>query len=255
MFFRYERNWNAADEEDDPENEYMEAHKKFSSEPYDDENGEDQFSNKQHRNVFNENHYSTRGKQGVRNFNDDYSRPFNQARGFQMMRNTDNEYHRPTSQFSRNVNQSYPRDMNTFKNNEDDYYQFHNNVRNTDQEFPRVGPLSKDMDKEYSNDPVSNKNNFVSQKGNYGQSARGNYEPSRSNFNSNMNKTNMDWDNEYVKNEGLQQPVNDIIIPPLVPKKPYEEAPPIDPVKIFDYRHLPTLKVIPGNIHLLFLSQ
>lgn len=234
----------------------MEAHKKFSSEPYDDENGEDQFS--KHRNVFNENHFTTRGQQGVRNFNefdDEYSRPSNQERGFHMMRNTDNEYHRPTSQFSRNINQSYPREMQSLKNNDNDYYKSQNNMRNMDQGFPRVAPHSKNIDKDYSNESANNINNFVSQKGNYGQSSRGNYESPKGNFGSNMNRTNMEWEDDYNKKEGLQQPVKDAIIPPLVPKKPYEEAPPIDPVKIFDYRHLPSLKVIPGNVHFIILNQ
>lgn len=229
----------------------MEAHKKFSSEPFDDQNDEDQFSDNQHRNMYNENHYS-RG-QDTRNFNNDYSRPLNQSRGSQMMRNTDNEYPRSNSQFSRNVS-SYSREMQTFKNNESDYYKPQNNIKNIDQGFPRGAPFSKDIDDDYSNEPDIDRN-FGPQKRNYEPPSRGNYGTSRGKF-GNANRTNNEWDKGYTKNERPQQPIKDIIIPPpvtIITKPPYE-APPIDPVKIFDYRHLPTLKVIPGNV-IIYIFQ
>lgn len=224
----------------------MEAHKKFSSEPFDDQNDEDQFLDNQHRNIYNENHYS-RGQQGTRNFNDDYSRPLNQSRGSQIIRNTDNEYPRSNSQFSRNV-QSYSREMQTFKNNEGGYYKPQNNIKNMDQGFPSRAPFSKNIDNDYSNEFDIDRN-FDTQKRNYEPSSRGNYGTSREKF-GNVNRINNKWDKDYTKNERPQQPIKDIIIPPpvsIITKPPYE-APPIDPVKIFDYRHLPTLKVIPGNV-------
>ncbi|XP_025203854.1 YLP motif-containing protein 1-like isoform X2 [Melanaphis sacchari] len=316
---RYERNWNIADEEDDPENEYMEAHKKFSSEPFDDQNDEDgQFSNKQHRHMYNENHYS-REQSEARHFNDDYLRPLSQSRESLIMRNTENKYVRPNSQFSRNINQNYSQEMSTLKKNEDDYFKFQNNIRNTDQRFSMGTPLSNDNVEEYSNEPNIDKNNFISQKGNYEltksgpfsrenyesskdrpplignyessrcelssrgnfdsfrgrSSSRGNYDsfrgglplrgnhnssrgvpfsrgnfnsfrdrqPSRGNFSNNTNKPNIEWNENYTKNEELTK---DLIVPLPTIKQLYEEAQPIDPVKIFDYRHLPTLKVIPG---------
>lgn len=247
-FIRYDRNWNNADDEDDPENEYMEAHKKFSSEPFDDQNDEDKFSNSiQHRNVYNENNYS-RGQQGARNFDDDHSRPLNQSRGSRIMRNSDNEYLKNNSQFSRNNNnQSYPCDFQAPKNNENDYYKPPNN-KCVDQGFSREAPFSKDFDEDYTNKPFD-KNNYASQKGNYGPPSRGNYESPRGNFGNYMDRPNMEWDKNYTKNEELQQPIQNIIDhPPQVIKKSFEEVIPIDPVKIFDYRHLTTLKVIPGNI-------
>uniref|UniRef100_A0A2S2PV52 YLP motif-containing protein 1 n=1 Tax=Sipha flava TaxID=143950 RepID=A0A2S2PV52_9HEMI len=242
---RYDRNWNNGDDEDDPENEYMEAHKKFSSEHFDDQN-DDKFSNNiQHRNVYNENKYS-RGQQGARNFNDDYLRSFNQSRGSQFMRNSDSEYLRNNSQFSRNNNQSYPRELPTSKINENNYYKPPNN-KCMDQGFPREAPFSKDIDKDYSNKSTFNKNNYASQKGNYGPSPlRGNYDLPRGNFGNYTDRTNMEWDKNYTKNEELQQPIQNIIDQPQVIKKSFEEVLPIDPVKIFDYRHLPSLKVIPG---------
>ncbi|XP_050054420.1 putative uncharacterized protein DDB_G0282133 isoform X2 [Aphis gossypii] len=329
---RYDRNWNV-DEEDDPENEYMEAHKKFSSEPFDDQNDEDeQISNNQHRNMYNENHYS-REQLETRHFNDDYLGHLSQSRESQIMRNTENKFGRQNSQFSRNINQIYSQEMSPLKNNEDDYFKSQNNLRNTDQRFSMETPLSNDNVEEYSNE-LFDKNNFISQKGNYerenyetskdrppsvgnyessrgGLSSRGNYElrgglssrsnyessrceifsrgnfdsfrgrpssrgnydsfrggppsrgissrgvpfsrghfnsfrdgpPSRGNFGNNTNKSNIEWDKNYTKSE---EPIKDLIVPLTTSKQLYEEAQPIDPVKIFDYRHLPTLKVIPG---------
>lgn len=220
----------------------MEAHKKFSSEPFDGQNEE--FSNNQHKNVYNENHYS-RG-QGSRNFNNDYSRPFNnfnQLRGPQISKNTDNDYLRPNSQFSRTNNQSYQRNMQTNKEDDYDYFKPQNNLKNVNQRFPKETlPHSDNIDNEYINEPTTDKNNFVPHKGKYGHPLKGNYESSRSNFNNNKN--------DYSKNEGSQH--SESIVPPLIAKQPYLEAPPIDPVKIFDYRHLPTLKVIPGNFNFVF---
>ncbi|XP_060860603.1 probable cyclin-dependent serine/threonine-protein kinase DDB_G0292550 isoform X2 [Metopolophium dirhodum] len=345
---RYERNWNIADEEDDPENEYMEAHKKFSSEPFDNQNDEDeQFSNKQHRNMYNENHYS-RELSGARHINDDYLRPLSQSRESQIMRNTDNKYVRPNSQFSRNINQGYSQEMLTLKNNKDDFFKYQKNIRNMDKRFSMGTPLLNDNDEEFSNEPIIDKNNFVSQKSNYelnksGQPSRENYEssrdrppsignyessrdrppsvgnnessrggrppsrenyvssggdlssrgnydsfrgrlssrgnydsfrggppsrenhnssregplsrgnynsfrdgpPSRGNFGNNTSKASMEWewDDNYTKNE---EPIEDPIVSIPTTKQLYEEAQPIDPVKIFDYRHLPRLKVIPG---------
>lgn len=224
----------------------MEAHKKFSSEPFDDQNNEDQFSNNQHRIMYNENNYS-RGQQGARNFNDNYSRPLNQSKGSQIMRNSDNDYPRSNSQFSRNVGQNYPRDIQTFSNDEDSYYKPQNNIRNMDQSFNREASFSKNIDEDYSNKHDIDGNNFASQKRNYG-SSRGNYGTSKGKFGNNTNRSNNEWDNDYNKNERLQQPVKDIIPPPVTITKPPYKASPIDPVKIFDYRHLPTLKVIPGNV-------
>lgn len=228
----------------------MEAHKKFSSEPFNNQN--DEFSNNHHRNVYNDNNYS-REQQGLRNFDNNYSRPltnFNQSRGPQLMKNTDNEYHRPNSKFSikkqeyRNNNQNYPRDMQTNKEDDYDYYKPQNNMRGMNQGFSRGAPsFSNDINDEYSNEPTIDKN-----KGNYRPPSKGSYESSRGNFGNN-NKTNMEWDNDYSKNEGSQH--SETIIPPLVTKQPYLEAPPIDPVKIFDYRHLSTLKVIPGNLNFI----
>lgn len=334
-FIRYERNWNIADEEDDPENEYMEAHKKFSSEPFDSQNDEDeQFSNKQHRNMFNENHYS-RELSGARHISDDYLRPISQSRESQIIRNTDSKYTRPNSQFSRNINQRYSQEMLILKNNEDDFFKSQKNLRNTDKRFSMGTPLLNDNDEEFSNEPIIDKNNFVSQKTNYelnksgppsrenyessrdrppsvgnyessrdrppsignyessrggrppsrenyvssrgelssrgnydsfrgrpssrgnydsfkgGPLSRGNYNsfrdrpPSKGNFGNNTNKASMEWDENYTKNE---EPIEDpIVLLPTI-KQLYEEAQPIDPVKIFDYRHLPRLKVIPGNV-------
>lgn len=239
---RYDRNWND-DEEDNPEDEYMEAHKKFSSETFDDQN-DDQFSNKQHRNVYNENHYS-RGQQSTGNLNNDFSKPFIKSRAPQVMLNTDKEYTQAKSQFSRNIGH----EMQTLKTNEDSFYKYQNNLRNTDQGFPRGAPFSKNNDEEdYSNEPTLNKNNFAPNKGNYGSSSIGNYGPSRGGFDNNKNATNMEWEKDYNHIEGPPQPFKDIPIQPPVIKQLYQEAPPIDPIKIFDYRHLPTLKVIPGNI-------
>jgi len=298
----------------------MEAHKKFSSEPFDDQHDEDeQFSNKQHRNMYNENHYS-REKSDTKHFNNDYLR---QSRESQIMRNTENKYILPNSQFSRNINQSYSQEMPTLKNNEDDYFKTQNNTRNTDQRFSTGTSLSNNNVEEYSNKPIIDENNFVSQKGNYelnksgppsrenyessqdrplsignfessrgGLSSRGNFDsfrgrpssrgnydsfrggpPSRGNYNSsrgvpfsrgnfnsfrdgplsrghfgnNTNKPNIEWDDNYTKSE---EPIKDLIVPLPTTKQLYEEAQPIDPVKIFDYRHLPTLKVIPGNVTL-----
>lgn len=301
----------------------MEAHKKFSSEPFVDQNDEhEQFSNKQHRNMYNENHYS-RELSGPRHFNDDYSRPLSQSRESQISRNTDNKYDRPNSQFSRNFNQGYPQEMLTLKNNEDDFFESQKNIRNTDKRFTMGTQLSNDNDEEYSNEPIIDKNNFVSQRMNYelnksgppsrenyessrdrppsignyesfrgepssrgnydsfrgrsssrgnfdsfrggppsremhnssrgGPFSRGNYNsfrdgpPSRGNFGKNTNKANMEWewDENYTKNE---EPIVDPMISLPTKKQLYEEAQPIDPVKIFDYRHLPRLKVIPGNV-------
>lgn len=284
LFIRYERNWNIADEEDDPENDYMEAHKKFSSEPFDDHNNDEQFSNTQHRNVYNENY--SRGQHDVRNFNNNYPGPLNQTRGSQMMRNTENDYLRPNSQISRN-NQNYSHDMQTLKNTDENYYKPQNNIRNVDQRFPNEASLSNNnIDEEYSNEHIIDKNNLVSKRGDYGppsrgnfkssrgnyesfrgnyESSRGNYGPSRGNYgssrgnggnrdsfrnnfgNNNTNKTNMDWNEDYKEDEEPRQPPEEIIDLAPVVKRPYE-APPIDPIKIFDYRHLPTLKVIPGNV-------
>lgn len=278
LLIRYERKWNIADEEDDPENDYMEAHNKFCSEPFDDQNNDNQFSNTQRRNVFNENNYS-RGQHDGRNFNNDYVGPSNQTRGSQMMRNTENDYSRPNSQISRN-NQNYSHDVQTLKNTEDNYYKHQNNVRNMDQRFPKEASLSNDhIDEEYSNEHIIDANNLISKRGDYGpssrgnfKSSRGNYEPFRGNYgpsrgnygssrgnggnrdsfksnfgNNNTNKTNMDWDENYKEDEEPRQPPEETIDLPPVIKRPYE-APPIDPIKIFDYRHLPTLKVIPGNL-------
>lgn len=315
----------------------MEAHKKFSSEPFDSQNDEDeQFSNKQHRNMYNENNYS-RELSGARHFNDDYLRPLSQSRESQIMRNTDNKYVRPNSQFSRNINQGYSQEMPTLKTNEDDFFKSQKNIRNTDKRFSIGTPLSNDNDEDYTNAPIIDKNNFVSPKSNYelnkggpplrenyesprdrppsignyessrggrppsrenyvssrGElssrgnydsfrgrpSARGNYDsfrggppsrenhnssrggplsrgnynsfrdgpPSRGNFGNNTSKANMEWewDENYTKNE---EPIGDPIVSLPATKQLYEEAPPIDPVKIFDYRHLPRLKVIPGNV-------
>jgi len=340
----------------------MEAHKKFSSEPFDNQNDEDeQSSNKQHRNIFNENHYS-REVSGARHINDDYLRPLSQSRESQIMRNTDNKYVRPNSHFSRNITQGYSQEMLTLKNNEDDFFKSQNNIRNTDKRFSMGTPLLNDNDEEFSNEPIIDKNNFVSQKSNYelnksGPSSRENYEssrdrppsigsyessrdrppsignyessrdrppsignyessrggrppsrenyissrgelssrgnynsfrgrpssrgnydsfrggplsrenqnssrggplsrgnynsfrdgpPSRGNFGNNTSKTSMDWewDDNYTKNE---EPIEDPIVSIPTTKQLYEEAQPIDPVKIFDYRHLPRLKIIPGN--------
>lgn len=253
-FIRYEKNWNISDEYDDPENEYMEAHKKFSSEPFEDQIDEDRFSNhKYHRNAYSDNHYS-RGQQGARNnFNDNYSKPFNHSRGSQMMRNTDKE-------FSRNVGQNYPQETQTSRNNDDSFYNTQN--MKIDQGFPRGrAPLSNNGDDEYSNEPNID-DNFLPQKGNYGPSrgnygplSRGNYDLPIDNFGSNK-KTNQNWNKDYLQNERPMQPVvNDIIAPPPITKPPYEAAPPIDPVKIFDYRHLSTLKVIPGNVTFFFFYK
>lgn len=240
---RYERSWNVADEEDNLEDEYLEAHKKFSSEPFDDQNN-DTFLNKQQGSMYNENNYS-RSQQGARNSNEDYSMPLNQSRGPQMMRNTDNEYSRPNFQFSRNTNQSYSRGAQALKHNDDNYYKPQNN-RNMEQGFSRGMTRSRNIDGDYSKEPVNDKNNFGSQRGNYGQPPRENYESPKKNVSSNMNRTNMEWDKDNIKKSGLQSLLK---ITPGAP--PYEappiEVPPIDPVKIFDYRHLPTLKVIPGN--------
>ncbi|XP_022180769.1 uncharacterized protein LOC111040974 isoform X2 [Myzus persicae] len=332
---RYERNWNNVEEEDDPENEYMEAHKKFCSEPFDDQNDEDeQFLNKPHRNMYNENHYS-RELSGARHFDDDYTRPLSQSRESQVLRNPDDKYVRPHSQFSRNINPGYSQEMPALKNNEDDFFKPQKSIRNTDKRFPIETPLLNDNDGEYSNEPIIDKNNFVSPKNSYEQnksgptfrenyesyrdgspsvgnydsfrgggppsrenfesfrnepslrgnydsfrgrpSSRGSYESfrggppsrenhnssrgrplsrgnynsfrdgphSRGNFGNNTNKANMEreWDEDYTKNE---KPIEDPIVSLPTTKQLYEEAQPIDPVKIFDYRHLPTLKVIPG---------
>jgi len=223
----------------------MEAHKKFSSEPSDDQT-EDQFSNNnQHKNMFNENNHYSRGEQGTRKFNDDYLKPLNQLRGSQNMKNTNNDYQRSNNQFSRNVGQNYPREIQTLKNNNDDYYKPQTNIRNIDQGFNKGASFVKDADNNYFNEHDVNKTNFIPQKGNYGPSSRGN-------FGNNINRKNKDWDKNYTKNEGSSlQPIKDTIVPPLN-CKPYE-APPIDPVKIFDYRHLSSLKVIPGNMmHFLY---
>jgi len=247
IYIRYERSWNI-DEDEDPENEYMEAHKKFSSEPFD-QNDEVQFSNNsQHRSKFNENNHYSRGQQGARNFNDDYSRPLNQSRGggLPMMRNADNDFYRPNNQFSRNVSKNYPCEMKTLKIN-DCYYKPQNNMRNMDQGFNRAPPFTKDNDNDYINEDNDDKNNFATPKGNYGPPSRGNFE-FKSSFGNNTDNKNKDWDSDYTKNERpSQQPVKDVVVPPPLISKPYE-APPIDPVKIFDYRHLSTLKVIPGNV-------
>lgn len=249
----------------------MEAHKKFSSEPFDDQNDEDKFSDNLHqRNVYNENSYSrgqqgtrnfnddySRGQQGTRNFNDDYARPLNQSRGPQTMRNSDNEYLRSNSQFSRNNHQNYPRDLHTSKNNENDYYKPQNNTF-LDKGFPREAEFSKDIDQDYSNKPIFDKNNYASQKGNYGSTSRGNYESPKGNFsNYGMDRTNMEWDNNYTKNEELHEPIQHTVDQPQVIKKSFDEVVPIDPIKIFDYRHLPTLKVIPGKIciYIIFLQN
>lgn len=345
----------------------MEAHKKFSSEPFDDQIDEEQhFSNKQHRKMYNDNQYS-RGHSGGRHFNDDQSRSLSQSRESQIMRNADNKYVQPNPQFSRDINQSYTQEMPALKNNEDDYFKYQNNVRNKDQGFPMGKPLQNDNDEEFSNEPIIDKNNCIPQKENYelpskanyeftrngppsrenveslrdrplslgnyesprgGLSSRGNYEssrgglpsrdkyesrggpfsrenyesyrgvspprgnfdssrgrpslrgnyasfrggppsrghynssrggalprdnydsfrggpPFRGNFANNTNKPSMEWDENYTKNE---EPIEYPIVPLPVKKQLYEEAKPIDPVKIFDYRHLPTLKVIPGNV-------
>jgi len=242
----------------------MEAHKKFSSEPFEEQNVEGQFSNnKSHRNMYNENSYS-RGRGGRKKFNNDYSRPMNHSRGSQMIRNTDNKFFRPNSQYSKNEGQNYPQETQTL--NEDDYYDPQVNVKR-DQGFPRDVPISNDD--EYSEPPVDT-NNFIPQKqncgqsfrgnygssrGKYGQSSRGNYrsharenyEPPEANFGNNSSQTNVEWDKDYSDNERPLPPVKDTDVPPPVVKPQYH-APPIDPVKIFDYRHLPTLKVIPGNV-------
>jgi len=158
---RYERNWNI-DEDDDPENDYMEAHKKFSSEPYNDQNNEDQFSNKQYRNTYNENRFSRGQQEAKNNFNDDYSRPLNHSRR-SIIRNTDNEFCRPNSKFSRNIGQNYSREIHTLKNSDDGYY--HSQNMNINQGFPKgQTSLSKDGNGEYSDEPLISKNNFVSQK-------------------------------------------------------------------------------------------
>jgi len=314
----------------------MEAHKKFSSEPFDDQNYEDeQFSNKQHSNMYNENHYS-RELSGARHFNDDYIRPLSQSRESQILRNTDNKYVQPNSQFSRYINQGHSQEMPTLKNNEDDFFNSQKNIRNTDKRFSMETPLLNDNDEGGSNDPIVPKNNFVSQKSNYelnksgplfrenyessrdgpplignydssrgggpplrenyesfrnepslrgnydsirgrpsskgyyesfrgglpsrehhtsyrgGPVSRGNYNsfrdgpPSRGHFGNSTNKTNIEWewDENYTKNE---KPIEDPVVSLPTTKQTYEEAQPIDPVKIFDYRHLPTLKVIPGK--------
>jgi len=286
--------------------------------------------------MYNENHYS-RELSGTRNFNDDYLRPLSQLRESQISRNTDNKYVRPNSQFSKNINQRYSQEMLTKKNNEDDFFKSQKNIRNTDKRFSMGVPLSNDFDEEYSNEPIIDKNNFVSPKINYElnksgpptrenyessqdrppsignyessrcggppsrenyepfrgepssrghydsfrgkSSSRGNYDsfrgglpsrenhnssrggplsrgnynsfrdgpPPRGNFGNNTNKANMEWewDENYTKNE---EPIKDPIISLPTKKQLYEEAQPIDPVKIFDYRHLPRLKVIPGNV-------
>lgn len=217
----------------------MEAHKKFSSEPFDNQNN-DQFLNKQQRSMYNENY--SRGQQNLRNFNEDHPRQLNQSREFQMMNFTDNNYSRPNSQFSRNINQNYSSGMQTSKNNGDDYYKIQNNTRNMKQEFSRGVPHSRNIDEDYSNEPTSDKNNFVSQKGKYGSPYQGNYDKPLGNYGHNLNKIISIDVQKYCYNSKIWFSVKDTPIPP-----PYE-APPIDPVKIFDYRHLPTLKVIPGNI-------
>lgn len=227
----------------------MEAHKKFSSEPFDDQNDDDQFSNQQQRNSYYDNNNYSRGQQGpTRNYND-YPRPLNQSRGSQMPRNMDIEYPRINSQFSRNINQNYSCDLQTPTSKDDDYYKPTNNIRSMDQGFPRRVPNLREVNDEYVNEPIVDKNTFVSPKGNYGPpSTRGSFEPSRGNFGNNMNKTSMKWDNkDYLQNEPPQQPVKDIVIPPPA-KPPTIDCTPIDPIKIFDYRHLSALKVIPGNI-------
>lgn len=225
----------------------MEAHKKFSSEPFDDQN-DDQFSNKPHRNVYNENNYS-RGQQSTGDFNNDFSKPFNKPRGPQVMLNTEKEYTQAKSQFARNIGPRYPNEVQTLKTNEDNFYKYPNNLRNINQKLSRGAPFLKNNDdEEYSNEPTLNRNNFVPNKGNYGSASKGNYGSSRSGFGNIKNATNMEWDNDYNHTEENPQPFKDITIQPPVIKQLYHEAPPVDPIKIFDYRHLPTLKVIPGNI-------
>lgn len=316
-FIRYERNWNINDEDDDPENEYMEAHKKFSSEPFDEQNNEDQFSNnKQYGNMYNnDNHYS-KGQDTRNNFNDDYSRPSNFSKGPQMMRNTDNAFFRSNSQYFRNDNLNYAQETQSLQNNDNTYYNVQNSTNN-DQGFSRgvSSPLMKDVDGENSYENINDKTNFVPHKGNYGSSPRGNYgpssrgkygqysrenygQPSKGNFGSSSrgnygtpsrgnygplsrnnygppskddyrspsndnygqilidnyeppvdNKSrNMDCNKDFSDNERpLPSTVKDASIPSLIPKIPYQ-ATPIDPIKIFDYRHIPTLKIIPGNV-------
>lgn len=259
LIFRYEQNWNTSDDYDDPENEYMEAHKKFSSEPFDDQNDDNRFSNnKYNRGGYNENQYSRGQSSSRNNFSDNYSRPLNHSRGSQMMRNTDNEFLRPNSQFSRNADQNYSQETLTSRNHDEGYYKSQNNMK-LDQSFLRGrAPLSNDIDEEYSDEPAIG-TNFKPQQGNYGPSSRGNYRVSSrgnydspiDNFGNTKNKTNQEWDKGYVQNERPLLPVvKDITAPLPIIKPPYESAPPVDPVKIFDYRHLPTLKVIPGIVPL-----
>lgn len=269
FILRYQKNWNINDEDDDPENEYMEAHKKFSSEQFDEQNFDNRFSsNKPNRNIYNENSYS-RGRGGRKNFNNDYSRPINHSRGSQMMKNTNNEFFRPNSLYSKDESQNYPRESQTL--HEDGYYNPQSNVKR-DQGFPQGDvPISKGVDDEYSEPPVDT-NNFIPQKktyepsfrGNYGHPLRGkygspsrgkygshtreNFEPPKANFGSNSSQTSVEWDNkDFPDSESPLAPIKDTSIPPAIVKSQYQ-APPIVPVKIFDYRHLPTLKVIPGNV-------
>lgn len=228
----------------------MEAHKKFSSEPFDDQNDEDQFSNNKHGNSYYDKNNYSRGQQGpAKNYNDDYPRSsLNQPRGSQLPRNMDIEYPRPNSQFTKNINEKYPHDLQTTKNKNDDYFKPANNIRTMDSGFSRKAPTLIGEDNGYRSEPVVDKNKFVSPKGNYRPPTRGNYEPSRGNFGNNTNKTSMEWDKkEYNENEVSQQPVKDIVVP-SPGKQPATDSSPIDPVKIFDYRHLSALKVIPGNI-------
>lgn len=228
----------------------MEAHKKFSSEPFDDQNEEDQFSNEKHGNsYYDKKKCYSRGQQGpAKNYNDNYPRSLNQPRGSQLSRNMNIEYPRPNSQFTKNINESYPHDLQTPKNKNDDYYKPANNIRIMDQGFPRKAPTLKGEDNGYRSEPVVDKIKFVSPKANYRPSTRGNYESSRGNFGNNIKKTSMEWDKkEYIENEVSQPPVKDIAVPSPV-KQLANDSSPIDPVKIFDYRHLSALKVIPGNI-------
>ncbi|XP_050432303.1 uncharacterized protein LOC126840529 isoform X2 [Adelges cooleyi] len=250
---RFESDWNIADEEDNPEDEYMEAHKKFSSEPYEDLYNEDQYlNNQQGNNKYNDDRYP-RGPESKENNQEDYVKQFNQSFNSQMMKNPDTDYSKPQSQWNHQNNDKIPSYGRQLPRNDDyDYYNRpQGNLRNVDDGYQKGGRTqSRNIDEEYINDFDRNKNNIIPNRGNFGPPSRGNYGSARGGrFGNNyMSKSNNKWNDDFKKDISVPLPIIDDCPPvTLEVKKPsIEDIPPIDPVKLFDYRHLSALKVIPG---------
>ncbi|XP_050542910.1 YLP motif-containing protein 1-like isoform X2 [Daktulosphaira vitifoliae] len=242
---RYERNWNITEEEENPEDEYMEAHKKFSSEPYNDPNEEDEYFNDEYNNKYINDQYS-RGNHSINIKQGDYLRPSNQMNKPQITRNQDLDYSNNHPIWN---SQTLPNGRQISRHNDDYCTRQEGNNRYLNETYQKVPNHLKNSNEEFMTEPVLESNKFLPNRENYAPPPKGSYGPNRGRrFDDNRSNSKMDWGGDFNTHSDEQQQISDDNSHPKEIVKPssIEDIPPIDPVKLFDYRHLPALKVIPG---------